>query len=323
MAAFGFLEPGTDETVPAWAMPQPIANPLFFSFGLDGQRGIKGAPGKNVMALMRKTRDEKLDPQSIHYQTFRQSKRIQLWMQQRGAAQKQIETLDLITKLCIVPDTPGTIPLTEYGLQSTPDGQLLLNAFPKIITDPLSAQAALAFLLIKYGVSVSVSLSPTFNLALDGGRMLTPPLAFDYSHNAHRATQGLMWDRMLTVIDRLIALLKGAEYTPGESFWSRTVVLVATDFGRSKDRQPNDVNFGSGHDLNNGVVVVSPRANGNRVFGGVDARTGLTYGFNPTTGAPDPSRTTSEAEIYAGVLGALGVDTTGSGLPSVPILYRA
>jgi hypothetical protein len=234
MAAFGFLEAGTDESLPSWAFPQPIANPLFFSFGLDGQRGIKGAPGKNVMALMRKVRDEKLEPQSLHYQTFRHSNRIKLWMQQRGVAQDEIETLDLITKLCIVPELPGTVPLTEYGLETTPDGQLLLGAFPKLVTDPLSAQAALAFLLIKYGVSVAVSLSPTLNLALDGGKMLTPPLAFDYSHNAHRATQGLMWDRMLTVIGQLITLLKATEYLPGESFWSRSVVYVATDFGRSK-----------------------------------------------------------------------------------------
>ena len=160
MAAFGFLEPGTDESLPSWCLAQPIANPLFFSLGLDGRRGIKGAPSPEVMALARRTRDEKLDPASLFYQTYRQSKRIQLWMQQRGAGQDQIETLDLVTKLCLLPNVPGTIPLAEYGLASSPDGQALLNAFPKLLTDSLSAQAALAFLLIKYGVSVTVSLSP-------------------------------------------------------------------------------------------------------------------------------------------------------------------
>ena len=324
MAAFGFLEQGTDESLPNWCFSQPIANPLFFSLGLDGQRGIKGAPSKDVMALARKMRDEKLDPQSVFYQTYRQSKRIQLWMQQRGAAQKQIETLDLVTKLCLLPNTPGTIPLTEFGLQTTPDGQTLMNAFPKLLSDPLSAQAALAFLLIKYGVSVSVSLSPTFNVVPDpAGGLLTPPLAFDFSHNQHRAAQAHMWDRTLTIIDKLVTLLKGTEYRAGESFWSRSLVYVATDFGRSKDRVANEVNFGSGHDLNNGVVIVSPKANGNKVLGGVDAKTCLTYGFDPATGAPDPGRRTTEAEVYAGVLGALKVDTTGSGLPAVPALYKA
>lgn len=325
MAAFGFLEPGSDESVPSWAYSQPIANPLFFSLGLDGQRGIKGAPSKEVMSLARKVRDEKLDPRSVFYQTNRQSKRIQQWMIQRGVGQKQVETLDLITKLCLLPDLPGPVPLTEYGLETSPDGQAILNAFPKILSnDPLSAQAALAFLLIKYGVSVSVSLSPTFNVVPDpGGGLLTPPLAFDFSHNQHRATQAHMWDRTLGIIDKLIGLLKGAEYKAGESFWSRSLVYVATDFGRSKERFGGNPNFGSGHDLNNGVVVVSPKANGNKVFGGVNAKTALTYGFNPTTGAPDTGRKTSEAEIYAGVLGALKVDTTGSGLPAVPVLYKA
>jgi len=324
MAAFGFLEPGTDETMPPWTLPQPIANPLFFSLGLDGQRGIKGAPSREVMALARKTRDEKLDPNSTFYRTMRHSKKLQLWMQQRGAGQQQIETLDLVTKLCLLPNIPGPVPLNEYGLETSPDGQALLAAFPKLITDPLSAQAALAFLLIKYGVSVSVSLSPTFNVVADpAGGLLTPPLAFDYSHNAHRAAQAHMWDRTLTMIDKLVGLLKAAEYIPGTSFWDRSLVYVATDFGRSKERQPNDVNFGSGHDLNNGVVVVSPKARGNSVFGGVDPNTGLTYGADPVTGAPNPNRKNSEAEIFAGVLGALKVDTAGSALPNVPALYKS
>src|SRR5262249_39469072 len=59
--------------------------------------------------------------------------------------------------------------------------------FPEARDRSALGQAALAFLLIKYGVSVAVSLSPTFNLTLDAGAILPPPLAFDNSHNAHRA----------------------------------------------------------------------------------------------------------------------------------------
>jgi hypothetical protein len=329
MAAFGFLEQGADETLPHWAYSQPIANPLFFSLGLDGRRGVEGAPSKDVMALARKTRDTKLDPNSVFYKTFRQSKRLQLWLQQRGAGQDQIETLDLVTKLCLLPNIPGVIPLNQYGLEQSPDGQALLTAFPKLLSDPLSAQAALSFLLIKYGVSVSVSLSPTFNVVkdLEANTLLTPPLAFDFSHNAHRPTQGHMWERTLMLIDRLVTLLKGAEYRPGsgESYWDRSLIYVATDFGRSKSDRGglNDVAFGTGHDLNNGVVVVSPKANGGKVLGGVDPKTALTYGFDPTTGAPTPNRKTSEAEIFSGVLGALKVNTEGSGLPSVPAMHKS
>ncbi|MEY3214100.1 MAG: hypothetical protein RIT28_4581, partial [Pseudomonadota bacterium] len=48
-----------------------------------------------------------------------------------------------------------------------------------------------------------------------------------------------------------------------------------------------------------------------------------TYGFDPVTGDPDPGRETAEAEIFAGLLGALDIDTSGSGLPSVPAMRRA
>ena len=44
-------------------------------------------------------------------------------------------------------------------------------------------------------------------------------------------------------------------------------------------------------------------------MGGVDPNTALTYGFNPMTGAPEPGRNTTEPEIFAGILQALGVDT--------------
>jgi hypothetical protein len=55
---------------------------------------------------------------------------------------------------------------------------------------------------------------------------------------------------------------------------------------------------------------------GNRVLGGVDPLTALTYGFDPVNGAADKGRATTEAEIFSGVLDVLGVDTTGAGWPS-------
>ena len=68
---------------------------------------------------------------------------------------------------------------------------------------------------------------------------------------------------------------------------------------------------GSGHHLNNGVVMVSPLLNGNKIDGGGDAATGLTYGFNPQTGAPDPNRKMKEKDIFSAVAQALGLEFQG------------
>ena len=329
MGSFGFLEPGTDDSLPPEAFPESIADPTRFALGLDSARGIPDAPSKQVLDLARAKRDKNLDPQSIFYRTFYKNRRIQRWMSHRGATNEQIQTLDLISKLNLMPNRPPLFPLDQYGLEESPDGQRLLASFPRLLEDPLEAQAALAYLLIKNGVSVSVTISPTFDpVANDEGGLtiISPPLAFDNSHGEHRATQGFMWQRTLTVIDKLICLLKGDECGPGTgtSYWDNTCIYVATDFGRSKVRRdPGSLGFGTGHHLNNGLLVVSPMCNGNTVLGGVDADTGLTHGFDISSGAPiTGSPAATEAQFYGGLLQLMDVDTSGSGLPDVPAMRR-
>lgn len=324
MASFGFLDPGADTTLPAYAYPESIANPRFWSLGLDPSKGIQNAPESEVLALAAKMRNERLDPQSAFYKTFKKSKAIQKWMAQRGATKDQIKTLDLITKLTIIPDRSPEFPLSEYGLQETPDGQAILNAFPLLEQDPLHAQAALGYLLIKYGVSVSVTLSPGFNpeffdLPGGGSVLVLPPLAYDFSHGAHRITQNFMWGRALDVCNQLITLLKQDEFEgTGESLYDRSLFYGATDFGRTKGRS-GPVNFGTGHDLNNGAFMVCPKGKAG-LYGGVDVDTAMTHGFNLQTGVADPNRQTSETELYAGILQLLGIDTVEAGLPDVSAL---
>ena len=175
--------------------------------------------------------------------------------------------------------------------------------FPRFDQDPLEAQAALAFLLLKNRVSVTATIGPSFNATLangaslgggqglEEGDLINPPIAFDFSHQSHRATQALMWSRLMKVADGLIALLKSEELEDGVSFWDRSMIYLATDFGREKRRPAGATDFGTSHHLNNGVLVISPLVRGNTVLGGVDKNTGLTYGFDLRSGAPDPAAT--------------------------------
>jgi hypothetical protein len=320
MGADGYIQSGSDVTLPRYCYNEPVGNAALWPLSLDGARGIKDLPTASRMDLARKMRNEQLDPESHFYQTFQRSERLKLWNEQR-AEQPQLQMLDLITKLNIYPNQPPQIPLADYGLMESPDGAMVRQAFPNFQTDPFEAQAALAFLLIKNRVSVSVTISPSFNAQLDIARrqLVNPPLAFDYSHNSHRAAQAVMWDRILSVAHRLIGLLQGQEFESGTSLWDRSLIYFATDFGRSKKRPASADDFGTAHDLNNGFAIVSPFVNGNKVLGGVDPTTALTYGFDPEdpNGVPTPGTWMAEKQIYAGILHAMEVDTTGSSLPSM------
>jgi hypothetical protein len=324
MGAGGYIEPGVDPTTPSFAYAEPVAQAALWPLSLHGNRGIKNLPAQSRIDLARQLRDGKLDPQSNFYKTFVDSPRLKLWQEQRARA-PELEVQDFITKLNAFPDVPE-IPLAEYGLAESPDGQRVREAFPDFLKDPFEAQAALAFLLIKSGVSCSVTIAPSFNVLLDLQRLKVdnPPLAFDFSHQSHRDAQGLMWDRILNVADKLVDLLKAEEFEDGESYWDRSMIYFATEFGRTKRRAGGSEQFSSSHDVNNGFAVLSPLVNGNKVLGGVDPTTGMTYGFDPEDpqGVPIPGRNMEEKEIYSGLAHALGIDTSGVDLPDMRAMRK-
>jgi hypothetical protein len=317
MAVGGYGERGTDVSLPASAYPETVTNPGLWPLGLDGQKGVLGAPPADVIALARKARND-LDTDSVFGQTFAKSQALARWRSQRDSS-AGLEAQDLITRLNVLPDLPPQIPLSQYGLGSSPDGARVRQVFPEFFTDPFQGQAALAFLLLKYQVSAAVTIGPDFNVRLGGtSGIVNPPLAFDFSHNDHRSAQAFMWARILSTVDRLATLLKSEPFDPatGESFWDRTMIYVATDFGRTRTRPDNATVFSSGHDLNNGFLLISPMVKGNTVLGGIDPTTTLGYGFDARTGAPQPGSVGSnEADIFSGVLTAMGADLAGSGLP--------
>lgn len=333
----GFTTPGTDRALPDWCFGEVVSDPALWPLALDGGKGLLEAPPPGLLAKARALRNTRLDPQSNFAQVFGASRRIKHWKSIRGDRQQAIESADLIRKLMVRPNS-GRFPLNRFGLGSSPVADRVRAVFPKLERDPLEAQAALAFLLLKYGVSVTVTLGPgggfvydgegDYGSALDGGQLpdnsvLNTPIAFDFSHNGHRSVQALMWQRLYRVADGLITLLKEEEFADGQSMWDRSMIYIPTDFGREKKRPDNAGEWSTAHDLNNGVLAISPLVNGGTVLGGVDPDTALTYGFDPQTGTPEPGRVMDEPQIFAGLLGALGVDMSGSGLPDVPAMRKS
>lgn len=338
----GYTQRGSDASLPSWAFGETVTDPRLWPLALDGQKGLDIASSDDLLAKARALRDERLDPRSRFGRIFGRSPKLQHWSQIRGERRAAIEAGDFIRKLMLAEDSEG-FPLGRYGLQASPELARIRERLPELQSDPLQAQAAMAFLLIKYGVSVTVTLGPSADVQVKGeenifsgggiygsdngiqlpeGTVFNTPLAFDFSHQAHRSTQSLMWSRLYTIADGLIELLKGEEYAGGESLWDRSMIYIASDFGRTKHRPAGADEFGSSHDLNNGVVSLSPLVKGNRVLGGVSADTGMTYGFDPQTGAPDTGRQMEESEIFAGLLQSLSVDTSPAGLPDMPAMRK-
>jgi hypothetical protein len=319
----GYLEPGDDPSVPDAARATAVGDALLFPFSTDGVRGIRGAPDRTLVERARQARN-RLDDDSVFGITFRDAPLRRGYVDRRNRQVPAMEAADLITKLTMVPNVPGTIPLDDFDLESSPDGARVRARFPSLLSDPFEAQGALAFLLARHRVSCAIALSPSFNPLLDGGLKNTP-LAFDFSHTNHVLTQYAMWSRILRVADGLIALLKEQDWDDADpaqgKMWDRSVVYIATDFGRDKVRPPNSLEHGSGHHLNNGNVIISPLVRGDRVYGGVDADTGLTFGFDPVTGAPAPGTLMHEGDIYSAVAHALDIDFAGR--RDMPALVRA
>lgn len=344
VAGTSYTDRGTDETLPSWAYGETVVDPGTWPLSLSAQRGLLDVPSSKLLQKARELRNNKLDTQSMFQRVFGASPRLQHWQHLRGSPQAALEAQDLISKLMVRPDSPD-FPLAAYGLATSPDADKVRAAFPNYASDPLHAQAALAFLLLKYRLSVTVTLGPTFATVVDDGVDLAgayglggggggngkklvegsldnPPIAFDFSHQAHRAVQALMWERVYAVADGLITLLKQEEWEDGESMWDRSMIYFATEFGRSKTRTENATEFATGHDLNNAAVVLSPLVPGGTVLGGVNPDTALTYGFDPQSGAPDPSREMTEPEIYAGIAHALGIDTSDTSLPDMRAMRK-
>ncbi len=306
MATAGYTFTGGSKSLASYALSQKITDPVLFPFATHSSKGLKNLPNESMISHARSIR-EKMEASSAYMQRFSKADLIKKYLELRGSV-KAIEEANLIDKLIIVPNAPSAAPIEEYGLKTSESFNELLQYFPNMLSDELQSQAALGFLLAKHNVSSSITIGLNFNIELQGTRLLSPPLAFDYSHTDHRAAQNSMWARISSVADGLIRLLKNTDYKDNPALgklWDRSLVYIASDFGRDKEIPQSG---GSGHHVNNGSVLISPLLNGNRVYGGVNTQNGITDGFDPSTGTRTVnSNALREEHVYSTIAQAMGV----------------
>lgn len=314
-----FARLGTDPTLPGFAQQVAVADARSFSLGTHGSLGLPDPVDHSALLNARAVRDQ-LEGRSRFGTRFSRSTTRNAYLDLRTRAEA-LEASGLSRAVGLV-DLPG--------LPTAPELDRIRELLPDVSGDPFEAQAALAFLLVKNGGSCAVGLSPSDALAAEPGASPTeqgaitnPALAFDSSHNLHRVGQHVMWSRLLRVTDALITLLKEAEDPrhSGSSLWSRSLIYVATEFGRTRTRPTGVTRFGTGHFQNNGVVLASPLLHGGRSYGGLDPMTSLTYGFDRSTGAPAPGTKMAESDVYSVICQALDVDFPDR--PSIPSMVRS
>lgn len=310
MANDGYIQPGVDPTLPEFARAEVIAAPLGFGAAMDGIKGVLGAPDRALVERARGIRDD-IDDASVFGKTFADAPRRTRFLANRRHVQPQLESAALLDKLMLLP--PELLD-PKYGVTSSPLLPKLTEKLPNMLADPWESQAALAVLLAYYGLTCASAIGLRHEPNFGDGKLLTTPLAFDFSHTDHRVAQYLMWGHVLRVLDALVDLLQDLDYLGDPSLgkmWDRSLVYVATDFGRDKTRPAAAESWATGHSLNNGTVLVSPLVQGNRVFGGIDPKTCETYGFDGTTGEADPSMSCNEGHIFSAIAHALDIEFPG------------
>jgi hypothetical protein len=311
MSVDGYLRHGAEPTLPQEARHEIIATPLLFAAGTHGYRGIPDVPDAASIDRARAVR-AKLDQRSVFGQTFKHSTRRARYLHARDQLGPALEHADVINKLLLLDASQID---AKYGLEPSPLVGSLRETLPLLDVDDAQAQVGLGFLMAYYGISASVTIGHKPNpVVLPDGKIVGTPLAFDFSHNLHRVVQSIMWGRTASLLDQLIMLLKSHDYLGDPALgkmWDRSLIYVATEFGRDKIRPSEAASWGTSHHLNNGSLLISPLLKGNAVYGGVDPKTGLTYGFDPSSGEPDTKRVLFERDVYSVIAHALDIEFPG------------
>jgi hypothetical protein len=318
----GFSRGGIDASVPEYAKQVVVSDALYFAFGLSGYLGLTKAPMKTSIDLARRWRNTSVDVKSNFFKTFKNSPTLSRWLTQRNEIIDRFEGQELAKRLFFLD--------SKTPLKASPEAINVRSVFNDYAVDPLDAQAIAGYLSLTSNSSTAITLGPSFAAAVkpveEGVSPLTgfinTPIGFDLSHQNHRGTQAMQWNRALRVAGKLIELLKGTPFaSSGKSYWEHTVMYFATDFGRDRIRPTDAQSWGTGHHVENASLIVSPLLRGNSIFGGAkidqDSRDFKLYGFNRQTGATDENENiATEKEIFTALLTLLDVDLQGMPEPA-------
>lgn len=314
LASGGYLDAGTRADTPDWARAEIVNDPLRFAASTDGSRGLFPVddPRMPRSALLTRARGARERLEDLSPLASRTSPMRARYLELRRTLQPRMEAAELIESLMLV---SSGVDLGRYGLAPAPAiaEMGLLDRFPQLFEDRFQAQTALAYLLAREGLSAAVCWGPGFAPSfLSDGTITDTPISFDFSHNDHVTTQNVMWSRVAGMVDALVRLLKETPTDDG-TLWDRSLIYVATDFGRERTRPAGAMGgFGTGHHLSNGNLFLSPLLRGNRVLGGVAANTAITEGWDPVTGERTPGRNEiREGHLYSIAASALGIEFAG------------
>ena len=306
LAGGGYGLHGDDDTVPSVARAEPIVDPLMFAFATHGSKGVSTSMSSSDIQAARLIRNQ-METVSRFAKEFEGTPMLDVYRRNRDELMGALEKGNMISKLMLM--DPASNNLAQFGIEVSADMAEMIQKFPALANDPYEAKMALAFLAAKNGMSNAFTIAPNQSPLVANGQTPNSPIAFDWSHVDHRGAQNAMWSYILKSVDGLIDLLKATDIDgdPAKGkMWDKSMIYIATEFGRDKI-----ATGGSGHHLNNGNIMISPMLNGNRVFGGIDAATGLTFGFDPNTGEPDPTSKMNEKDVYSAVAHGLGIAFDG------------
>lgn len=306
LAGGGYGSEGDDRLLPGFARGQAVADPLMFAFATHGFKGINQSLTQDDVTQIRQLRAQ-IEAAAPMMALGKKSPIVQNYLENRARVVQMLESGDTITKMML--RDPASSNLQAFGLQTSQDFELVRSKFTNLAQDPFEARLALGFLAVKNRLSLSVTIAPNQAPLITAQGTPNAPIAFDWSHVDHRGAQNSMWSYVLKGTDSLIDLLKATDdphAQDGSKMWDRSVIYLATEFGRDKV-----ATGGSGHHLNNGVVMISPLLKGGRIFGGVDPATGLTFGFDGKTGEPARNLWMNEKDIYSALALALGFKFPG------------
>lgn len=314
MAIGGYAENGDDDSLPERCRSEIVVDGSLFALSTHGYRQTAQEPEQMLMQLARETRNQ-LSESWLTEALSQPNAQLRSFLSARKKL-TSLEKRDLFDSLNLIPNH------TVSGASPHPndDVSTILQFLPDLFENPISSKIALSYLLAKNQVTGAMTISLLDSILFEAGdppeRIVNLPLGFDWSHNNHQGTQNTMWRIMLQGIDALIKLLKQTQDGPdaSTSLWDRSLIYVATEFGRSKE-----LTTGSGHHLNNGTLLISPLLRGNQVLGGLDETSLQSRGFDFVSGKPHNGRPPREGDVYSLICQALGLDFPGRS--SIPIAF--